>query len=63
MQYIRRIPNGICTYYVIRIKGITKVFGIVITRAKKILFYHEQDNEQFKSTFIIKNREVELALC
>jgi len=62
MQYARRTPSGICTFCVIRIKNIFKIIGIIITKTKKILFFHERKDAHFKSIFIIKNRETEIAL-
>lgn len=63
MHYVRRTPTGICSFYVIMINNIVRVFGILITKTGKILFFHQRKNNDYQSLFVINKRKVEIAIC
>ncbi|MEM2160264.1 MAG: hypothetical protein QXN55_04845 [Candidatus Nitrosotenuis sp.] len=63
MHYVRKSPIGICSFYVIKIKNIIRIFGIILTRKNKILFSHQISGKNYKTTYIIQKREEILAIC
>lgn len=63
MHYVCKTPNGICSYYIIKIKNIVKIFGILITKTKRVLFFHQRKNNLHQKTIIvIKNCRTQIAL-
>lgn len=63
MHYVRKTPNGICSFYVIKVKNIIRIFGILITATNKILFFHQRKGGNYQSVFVIKKGAVKLAIC
>lgn len=63
MHYVRRTPHGICSFCVIMINNIVRVFGILITKTSKILFFYQRKNNDYQSLFVINKRKVWIAIC
>lgn len=62
MHYVRITPNGICSFYVVMVKDIIRVFGILITKTNKILFFHQRKNDVYQSMFVINKRKIKIAI-
>jgi hypothetical protein len=62
MYYVRRMSTGVCSFYVIRTKDVIRVFGILVTKTSKILFFHQRIPNYYQSMFVINKRRAEIAI-
>ncbi|MBI5146798.1 MAG: hypothetical protein HZA84_06215 [Thaumarchaeota archaeon] len=62
MYYTRYTPSGLFSCCIIQVRNVLRVFGVLITKKNKVLFYHQSENQEFRSYFIIQKRGIVLGL-
>ncbi|WP_042686505.1 hypothetical protein [Candidatus Nitrosotenuis chungbukensis] len=56
MHYVRHTPSGLFSYWVIQVRNVLRIFGVLITEKSRVLFYHQRKNQEFRSYFVIQKR-------